>query len=655
MILAPTGSAAALLNGSTYHSALGINDRGSQSVKSLVQVCSRIEGVDYIFLDEVSMLSCHDIFKISSQLAKGTNEFEEPFGGINMIFAEEFAQLPPVKGAALYSGHVGTELQSRMNTKRQEETIGKALWHQITTVIILQENIRQKGQSPEDTKLRTALGNMRYKACTEDDLEFLRTRIAGKQPDKPKLAQKCFCNVSIITAWNAHKDQINKVGSERFAKETGQTLTTFYSKDQWAEDDEHNKQKRWKKRSIKNPRQKSNSLSSALQRALWELPRGSTEHILGKLSICMGMPVMLCQNDATECCITKGAEGTVAGWQSSIGSHGKLMLDTLFVKLSNPPKTVEIDGLPPNVVPITRHSTRTTCKLWNDEVLTVSGNQVLVLPNFSITDYAAQGRTRPNNVVELNNCRNHQSYYTCLSRSATAEGTIILQGFDTTKITGGAHGTLRQEFCELEILNEICKMRYDGVFPMHIDGHRCNILLHQFLLWKGTSYVLQQVHSAIRWSVSNPFVVKEVNDTKWHLPKGFSKNGSNKNTDHTTFTTAKGSIPLNQTNNPANDKKHKSDLDCEFPSKKQKVSHNIFNKSNKCKFTEIESSSSKKKKLVSGIQQNDRYLDEPQGLLWDSENYSCLMTLCFQLYGTFGLKTLVSGHEDFPECQKRDI
>jgi len=153
MILAPTGSAAALLNGSTYHSALGINDRGSQSAKSLAQVRSRIEGVDYIFLDEVSMLSCHDIFKISSQLAKGTNEFEEPFGGINMIFAEEFAQLPPVKGAALYSGHVGTELQSRMNTKRQEETIGKALWHQVTTVIILQENMRQKGQSPEDTKL----------------------------------------------------------------------------------------------------------------------------------------------------------------------------------------------------------------------------------------------------------------------------------------------------------------------------------------------------------------------------------------------------------------------------------------------------------------------------------------------------------------------
>ena len=164
----------------------------------------------------------------------------------------------------------------------------------------------------------------------------------------------------------------------------------------------------------------------------------------------IGMPVMLRYNEATECCITKGAVGTAAGWQASMGSHGKPMLDTLFVKLTNPPKIVQFNGLPPNVVPITRCSTRTVFQLWNDDVVNVSRNQVLVLPNFARTDYAAQGHTRPDNVVELNNCKNHQSYYTCLSRSATSQGTIIMQGFDTTKITGSAHGTLRQEYRHLE-------------------------------------------------------------------------------------------------------------------------------------------------------------------------------------------------------------
>ena len=100
-------------------------------------------------------------------------------------------------------------------------------------------------------------------------------------------------------------------------------------------------------------------------------------------------------------------------------------------------------------------------------------------------------------MVDLNNCKNHQSYYTCLSRSATSQGTIIIQGFDTTKITGGAHGTLRQEYRHLEILDTISKMRYNGTLPEHIDGHRRNTLVLQFQAWKGSEYVLENVHPAM--------------------------------------------------------------------------------------------------------------------------------------------------------------
>ena len=60
-----------------------------------------------------------------------------------------------------------------------------------------------------------------------------------------------------------------------------------------------------------------------------------------------------------------------------------------------------------------------------------------------MTDYASQVHTHPNNVVDLSHCTTHQSYYTCLSRSASAEGMIIAQGFDSKKIMGGASGYLR--------------------------------------------------------------------------------------------------------------------------------------------------------------------------------------------------------------------
>ena len=75
-----------------------------------------------------------------------------------------------------------------------------------------------------------------------------------------------------------------------------------------------------------------------------------------------------------------------------------------------------------------------------------------MLPNFAMTDFGSQGRTRVWNVCDLNLCRSHQSVYTCLSCGSTLEGTIIVQPFNADKLTGGIAGSLRQEFRELELL-----------------------------------------------------------------------------------------------------------------------------------------------------------------------------------------------------------
>ncbi|KAF8219039.1 hypothetical protein L208DRAFT_1218367, partial [Tricholoma matsutake] len=64
VIVVPTGSAAALLGGSTYHYMFGINDFTSNKSANL----QLAEGVDYIFMDEVLMLSCKDIYRISERL-----------------------------------------------------------------------------------------------------------------------------------------------------------------------------------------------------------------------------------------------------------------------------------------------------------------------------------------------------------------------------------------------------------------------------------------------------------------------------------------------------------------------------------------------------------------------------------------------------------
>ncbi|KAJ7128336.1 P-loop containing nucleoside triphosphate hydrolase protein, partial [Mycena epipterygia] len=76
LVLAPTGTAAALLGGSTYHSVLGIVD-GMDSERQegigIRKIQERLRGVDYIFLDEVSMVSCAAMYAISAKLALALN------------------------------------------------------------------------------------------------------------------------------------------------------------------------------------------------------------------------------------------------------------------------------------------------------------------------------------------------------------------------------------------------------------------------------------------------------------------------------------------------------------------------------------------------------------------------------------------------------
>ena len=600
VILGSTGTSAALLNGSTYHSYLGLgfgNNKKNEAV-NIAQVKMRLEGVNYIFIDEVSMLACHDMYKISAQLAKALNAFDLPFGGINIIFAGDFAQLPPVGGLSLFSGNIGTQVHSGLKPGGQEATVGKALWHQITTVVILRENMRQKKQSLKDALLRKALINMRYAKCTPEDISFLRTLQAGQRPDQPKISAKEFRNAAIICGRHTQKDQINLMGCERFAEDTGQELTNFYSIDKRGKGiDPASGNKKKKKTSEKYS---SNDLQFEDQHEIWKLRHGSTENFAGKLSLCIGMPVMIRNNDATELCITNGQEGFVAGWDYQIGPHGKKVLDTLFVKLDKPSKNINIPGLPENVVPIVKISKTIQCTYLSDLSDSIERQQVSILPNFAMTDYASQGKSRQKNPVHLSSCHSHMSYYTCLSRSTSAVGTIIIQGFDPSVITRGCSGYLRQEFREHEILDDITRLRYEGNLPDDINGSLRNSLIRQYQEWKGTDYVPNNVDEALKWSKNDPMdLLPIITDSPWEIIDK-SKKPKNVSKPVTNFVPAKGSIPVSKPQNEFNESGHVN------------------------------------KKIKADNEYTSSIINSPTGLRWDSNDYSCSYDSLFSiLYNTF--------------------
>jgi len=614
MIVAPTGSAAALLNGSTYHSVLGINstkdsetERNEHTLVALVK--SRLDGVDYIFLDEVSMVACHEFYKISAQISKARNVADIPFGGINMIFAGDFAQLPPVGGQSLYKETVGTSVDASQSLHGQQSAIGKALWHQVTTVVILRQNMRQKTQSVEDAKLRRALENMRYAACTAEDIQFLRSRIAGKRKDQPHLADKDVRNVSIITAFNAPKDRINQLGSERFANETGQKLTHFYSVDRFGEEENPatEKKRMRKKRTLNN-----GDINPILQDVLWNLRHSASDHVPGKLSLCIGLPIIIRNNEATELCITKGQEGHVVGWQSAIGPKGQIVLDTLFIKLDCPAKIIKLEGLPENVVPLTRLPKSVLCVTPSEMALKINRSQVPILPNFAMTDYASQGKTRSMNVVDLTSCRDHLSYYTALSRGSTASGTIIVQGFNPYKIMHGTSGYLRQEFRELEILDEITKLSYEGNLPDSVNGKLRNARIRQFQLCKGIEYVPPNVPTQLKWTSSDPMnILTAITDSPWQIIKAKNKDALHHSTENIkknnfsthTFVAAKGTIPVVNMGQTIGIKRKANDSEL--------LAKHSTKKKAKLSFTPSQES--------------------PVGIAWDEKNYSCAYDAIFTI------------------------
>ena len=644
LILAPTGTAAALLNGSTYHSVLGIGsdpDGGfSNECMSLAKIANKLQGIDYIFIDEISMVACHELHKISAQLSKAKNSTTGvPFGGINMIFAGDFAQLPPVGGASLYSGAVGTKLNNAQTRFGQESCMGKVLWHQVTTVVILRQNMRQKTQSVQDANLRTALENMRYAACTQDDLNYLQSRIVG---NGPSLSDKNIRNVSIITARNPQKDEINELGCKRFAKDTNQNLTTFYSMDSLPGSENRGKSL------AKQTGASDSSIGPKIQDLLWNLPPSSTNHIPGKLSLCIGLPVMIRNNNATELCITKGQEGHVVGWQSTQNIYGNQALEVVYVKLHDPAKTIQLDGLPENVVPITRSSPRILqCNTSSGLKIKIKRAQVPVLPNFSMTDYSSQGKTRSFNVVDLSRCKSHQSYYTCLSRSASSEGTIILQNFNSQLITKGADGYLRQEFRELEILDQITEWKYHSIWPSELKGTTRNELLRHFQKYKGTAYVPKNVHSILKWSESDPMPqVQKVTDSKWKTLEKSKNSKQSLNLDK--YITAKGTKALNiisydptqkfkkrkntsddQTENPVV-KKQKLEVNISSTQNINSISHISLKRKSDC-MDESPGGSSKRQNLGDQITKHG-----PTGFIWNAQDWSCaydsLFTILIDLY-----------------------
>ena len=162
LVAAPTGAAAILIGGHTIHSLTLLPDSPG---KNLQELCDIWKGVDYLVLDEMSMIGASFLSMLSSRLqrAKGTDETMQdlPYGGVNMIFTGDFGQLRPVRESALYSHKLlkDPDLENCRSKKTVSALMGVYLWRLVKNVVLLKKNQRQAGdRSYADLLSRVRVG-----------------------------------------------------------------------------------------------------------------------------------------------------------------------------------------------------------------------------------------------------------------------------------------------------------------------------------------------------------------------------------------------------------------------------------------------------------------------------------------------------------------
>jgi hypothetical protein len=187
--LAPTGSAAALIDGMTIHKGLGIKVRSNEkgkgnrklgdhsedysviiSIQNKTEIRDEWRLVEIVMLDECSLLSAELIAEVDAALRFAKEKPNEWFGGVTVIFAGDLYQYPPVGGTPLYNPIPAYASQSNTEIAKR---LGRLAWKSVNAVVSLTEQQRMKG----DPAYGLAVSHLRTRECTLEDVDLFNSRV----------------------------------------------------------------------------------------------------------------------------------------------------------------------------------------------------------------------------------------------------------------------------------------------------------------------------------------------------------------------------------------------------------------------------------------------------------------------------------------------
>ncbi|RXW18892.1 hypothetical protein EST38_g6956 [Candolleomyces aberdarensis] len=432
------GIAAQNIHGSTLHSALNLHclSRMKLHGKTHNDLIEKWKDVDTMVVDEVSMLG-PDLQAQIDQALRLAKECEKPFGGVNMIFVGDFAQLPPVNQKKLYAR---LNTAALAGTDRGQKTIfGKLLWLLIDTVVVLTIPQRQRGQ--ENERFLQLLSRLREGRCTVEDFNMLSSRVL--RPEHAPLFSvpgSCWQYPPIIVCDNATKDALNENCAMQFALDHEQELHWYYAEDLIGG----------------KPVQDAD-----LRNLLHSLDSGKTHQRLGCIPLCIGMPVLVSQNFDVQGGVVNGSRGTVTSVRYKVNNCGHRILTSCVVL---------IEKSAPDAMPtLGRHempilSDNETIKVHHPydrtKTYTFERRQVPIVPAFAMTAHRAQGQTMDRVIIDLESCSGSGAPYVMASRATSLNALHVLRDFGKGRITCPQSEDLRLETKRFKLMDLHSRIRH---------------------------------------------------------------------------------------------------------------------------------------------------------------------------------------------------
>ncbi|KAE8228524.1 hypothetical protein CF326_g6539 [Tilletia indica] len=444
--MAPTGKAASAIGGMTQHSAFGleVHRRGltteerqdaqrDNQPKRMRFLQTSFGHIQWLFFDEVSMTSCEVFHEIDQALRIGTQRLDEPFGGINVLFAGDLCQLPPVGAAPLYTRTSRASLASSTRTKVE---LGRLSWLYIKDVVEFTEQMRMK-----DADMAAALSRLRVRACIDGDAALFNASALYRPSAAQQVSVKNRRDLIVLAATN------QTVRTMNVRKATSQAATQSLSLVISHAIDDTNA-----------------TLNADTREALLNYNgRGESRVGMGRLPLFAGMPVVYRgPNQSVALGITNGAFGKVIGWDILRDNTGLTVPKAAIVRFDEN-ATWQLTGLEPGCLPIYPTSSTFSFSLPDtpDIVHRITRQQLPLQPGFAMTVHSAQGITSAGGVV-VDLTRGGFPAYVAASRATRREDIFLMSEVSRRQLnTPGLPVSLQSELARLRALAETTKSVHD--------------------------------------------------------------------------------------------------------------------------------------------------------------------------------------------------